>query len=596
MKMRAKRVIEKRMRVNLIVIDAETREQPDGTLVLRLAVVRNGNKYIVCRTIEDVSRTILKFLRVKLLNLVVAHNLQFDIFFVDKEILEREGFQLKFIATRPCIFKYSRVYNQKERKYTNLVFFDTLNYFKNNLEELGETFSLPKLKIDFNNCTDEELEIYCKRDVDITYKIMSFILKMHREYSIKRLCISISQLSFNIFRKEFLKIRLKPPRHKYIMRLERESYRGGRTEVFRHGEYKDRELYYYDVNSMYPHVMRENRFPTSVYALYRRENLKGLSLDKIKHLIDKFLEEGKLVIVRCHVGENTNYPIIGVRDDERRLIFPKWKDAVICTPEYLRCKDNITRIDEFVVYNSDYIFREFVTYFYDKRMSTEDPVMNLFYKLILNSLYGKFGQRRFKTKVFEYEPDFFDRNGEVDITEIDDTFRRGKVLLGYYVEESVDEMNPRAFVAIASHVTAYARCLLSEEIGDDTYYCDTDSIITSVPLPSKKVGKKLGQWKLEKVSYHSIFKAPKHYFFAGKWKRKGIPKNAEQIGDDTFSHERFTKFKETYRRYGGKIRKIKEIKVLKGEDKKRIHNPDGTTSPFPIIPSHSCKTRARKSP
>ncbi len=584
------------MRTNLIVVDCETKKMPNGVHILRLAVIRNGDDYFICYTVEEITRTILSLVKRRSVNLVVAHNLQFDFFFVDKEIIKREGFELKFISFTPCVIKFAKLNRENKREYINLVFLDSMNYFRNALDELGETFSLPKLEIDFETCTMAELEEYCRRDVDITYKIMEFILEMHKIYKIKKLCISISQLSYTIYKRDFLKMRLYSPSNKEIMRLERDSYRGGRTEVFRHGEYRDIPLYYYDVNSMYPYVMRNNRFPTAIYAIYYPENLRGLSLEKRKDIIDKFLSEEKLVIVRCHVEEYTKYPLIGAKDSEKRLMFPQKKDAVICTPEYMKCRDNITRIDQFVVYNSDYIFRDFVDHFYSKRINANDEVMKLFYKTLLNSLYGKFGQRKFNTKISPVDFNFFGRNGQLDIVEEDNTVQHGKVLFGYFIEEETDEMNPRAFVAIASHVTAHARCVLSKMIDDNTFYCDTDSIITDRPISDEVLGKELGQWKLEADSTHSIFIAPKHYYFNGKWKRKGVPKRAKQLDGNRVAYNKFTKMRESYRRHGGQLKEIEVIKELKCEDKKRIHNSDGSTSPLPSISSHSPKTRSKKSP
>jgi DNA polymerase elongation subunit (family B) len=50
----------------------------------------------------------------------------------------------------------------------------------------------------------------------------------------------------------------------------RKSYFGGRTEVFK-PEYnsKTKPIYCYDVNSLYPTVMRENEFPTNFQYMSR---------------------------------------------------------------------------------------------------------------------------------------------------------------------------------------------------------------------------------------------------------------------------------------------------------------------------------------
>ena len=89
-------------------------------------------------------------------------------------------------------------------------------------------------------------------------------------------------------------------------------------------------------------------------------------------------------------------------------------------------------------------------------------------------------------------------------------------------------------VAIAANITAGARCLMAEVknlSGVNTYYTDTDSVVTNKPLHKDLVGDKLGQFKLEYEIERAVFLAPKVYGIItteGKEiiKVKGITKEA----------------------------------------------------------------------
>lgn len=67
---------------------------------------------------------------------------------------------------------------------------------------------------------------------------------------------------------------------------------------------------------------------------------------------------------------------------------------------------------------------------------------------------------------------------------------------------------------LAIFTTAYARILMSEykiKYQDNLYYSDTDSLVLDCELPSDKVGKELGKFKLEYKVQEGVFISPKVY-------------------------------------------------------------------------------------
>ena len=156
--------------------------------------------------------------------------------------------------------------------------------------------------------------------------------------------------------------------------------------------------------------------------------------------------------------------------------------------------------------------------------------MNLIAKLLMNSLYGKFGMKPEFTSV-----SVFDQTDEEDkaITEeileyngesIQDHITVGNHLImvktnvpGYTHDESEDLYHGLdVSIAVAATITSGARILMSKvknQSDFDLYYTDTDSIIINKPLPSTLVGSALGQFKLEYEIKEAVFLAPKVYGF-----------------------------------------------------------------------------------
>ena len=178
------------------------------------------------------------------------------------------------------------------------------------------------------------------------------------------------------------------------------------------------------------------------------------------------------------------------------------------------------------------IFKEYVERMYSIRQQYDkDDPMNLIAKLLMNSLYGKFGIH-FELPnytVIEYVES--KTSGDRALVGLTDLINLNN---GYALANKVgDTTQPLGNVAISSAITALARVHMSQffnNFNHQVYYTDTDSIRTNNPLPSDLVGNQLGQFKLEYEINDAVFLAPKVYGFtttSGKEiiKIKGVTKD-----------------------------------------------------------------------
>lgn len=169
--------------------------------------------------------------------------------------------------------------------------------------------------------------------------------------------------------------------------------------------------------------------------------------------------------------------------------------------------------------------------FYTRLQYPKDHPINLIAKIIINSLYGRFGMRdNFSIcEVIDIKdyPTYEKNNIDSieDVSFLDEEFFNNKVLVNIKspdVERDTMLDNGSEIhnvnIAIAAAITAYARIkmanLIKYLLDNDyiLYYKDTDSIHINKELPECMVSDtELGQLKLENKIKKAIYLAPKVY-------------------------------------------------------------------------------------
>jgi DNA polymerase elongation subunit (family B) len=192
------------------------------------------------------------------------------------------------------------------------------------------------------------------------------------------------------------------------------------------------------------------------------------------------------------------------------------------------------------------IFKEYVDNLYSLRLNypKSDP-LNYIAKILLNSLYGRFGMDDnfsevniiHKDYISDFENKFFDVITAK--TELEDYFLVEIKNIGNIVEaeESTHNIN----VGIASAITAYSRVHMSQFKNNpdyNLYYSDTDSVYIDKPLSEDLVNSKvLGKMKLEYIIEKGIFLSPKVYCLLTEenkliYKVKGLSHDIELTMND----------------------------------------------------------------
>ena len=464
----------------------------------------------------------------------------------------------------------------------HIQFLSLQNFIPFSIKAIGKLINLPKLEVEFDEVSFDELKIYCKRDTEILRLGFEYWIKLCKESDFGNFGVTLPSQAFNAYRHKYMEHAIFIHDDPETIELERKSYFGGRTECFYIGEIHHQNTYKLDVNSLYPHVMQQNFFPTKL-------------INKIINPSAKMLEEilrNYCVIADCDISIDKSF--VAYRHKQHTL-FPTGNiRGCFCTGTLQRLisKGSINKIHTAAVYLQSKLFKSYVTDLNDKKIQAgidNDFIKRSIYKLFLNSLYGKFGQRKKREKYsFKTELDF--TRNEIVYHKPDEM--RYHVLAYGGKEtwfEQTQENSFNAFVAIASHVTDYARLHLLDAMeivqAGNYFYCDTDSLFVNLQgyqniLPFIH-DNELGKWKVEGVTDYCKIRNPKDYTFGSEVKLKGISKNAKQLGEDLYQQAYFPTFKTSLRDGIVEGFVIKSVtKKIKGIYLKATVGLDGWTIPF----------------
>jgi len=469
---------------------------------------------------------------------VFAHNWAFDYLVLDgfRQMLAR-GWTLEsaVIESPPIYLKYRR------NKQTIMIV-DTLNIWRMSLKQLGASIGLPKLEMPAKSATSEDWHTYNRRDTDIIMSACMGWWDFIKENQLGGFAPTLAGQAFRTFRHRFMVDQILIDSDEDALSLARDAMHGGRTEAWQIGSI-DTAVYRLDINSMYPDIMAKQLMPTKLAGVYKRVSTKELA---------SLLEHYCLI---ADVIVETDKPAYGLINDNR-LVFPVGRfSTVLSTPELIYALDHnhIKSCHQCVVYHRSYIFTDYVDYFYTLRkeyIAAGNHTQANQCKLMLNSLYGKFGQNGRRYDIQEQvDSDEVKTWTEYDAEtkEIASYRQFGGIIQRFVNEGESRDSHP----AIAGHVTAHARMRLwadIERIGyNDIYYMDTDSIWTNERGFETMINhvdpNTLGAYKLEGIEGNVIIHGAKDYQYGATKKIKGIRQNAVQIDVNTYEQVKFRTLK-----------------------------------------------------
>ena len=469
------------------------------------------------------------------------HNLSFDGEFINWYLLEngftyRDRDKLEVNTFYSIIDESGSIYMIiVQLPNTRVSFKCSYKLFPKSIEDIGEMVGVKKLKETHNyeeiknyssvdELSEEEI-MYINNDVTIMCRLITYLDSI----GINALTMSSSAYKnwrmdkYFLCKKQFIK-----DENDEINEIIRKSYRGGITKV--NEKYRDvdfNDVISFDVNSLYPSVMYDNPMPIGMGKIYN--SIKECITDKRYLYLVVLCVKSAEVKEGFHsfIGENAGFSYsrkYEYKDRLENVVLYLWKNEYNLFKRIYKVNAVVSKVVGYkVAFN---VFTDYIDRWIKVKMEAKTPAERQLAKLMLNSLYGKFGMNDSRvTKI----PNGIDSEGMLTYDYVDTT--------SVYYDKKV-----------ASYITSCARvkyATMMNLCGDDYIYGDTDSLyIRGHDIPKQFENcvddKKLGYWKYE--GHYTHFRALKAKCYLkeldnGEIERKicGCPKNAgELINFDNF--------------------------------------------------------------
>lgn len=415
-------------------------------------------------------------------------------------------------------------------------FFDTYRHWPVSVKQMGEMIGLPKLEMPHKGCQCDDCVYYCQRDSEITWKFTAAMLEQYYNLGLLKIKATLPGMAMQFFRQDFY-FKEFPRINSYCKAFFRRGYYGGRVEIYKTGLIEG-NIQHYDVNSLFPSVMKKFSYP----------ELSSLEIKNEPNLDKEGMLEGWIYVSPCQ------YPCLPMRDEE--IIFPigplygTWPYPEI--RQLLKDGGSINRVRECIEFEeTENPFERYVNFCYQQRLKAKNQIEREFWKLMLNSLYGKFGS-----------------HGEIETIYDNESVRVG----GEAIYSNV---------IWSSYVTSYARLHLLRFLRSTSvcFYTDTDSLFTTDLLPTSTL---LGELKKEGEYSQAYFKGNKLYTLDGIAKAKGVPKinQLEFFNTGKTEYLKPTRYRESRRTNKKANHWLPVVKELRKEYTKRRILYNGDTEPW----------------
>lgn len=381
------------------------------------------------------------------------------------------------VETQKGIFPY-RFVNENNLDYNGPIpdfkYFDNISSIDYNC--YIENYNIWSMK-------DESIR-YCEIDCISLYQIMiKFSSLIYQLFNINiHKFPTLSSLAFAIYRTHFLEENIIPQLSGQIANDIREGYTGGAVDMYIPTNPEGTLIYCYDVNSLYPSVMLNNLMPigkpTEFYGNIRDIDPNAFGFFFCRITTPEYL---KHPIIQTHIKINNSYRTIAPLGQWEDMIFSAEMDNAI----KLGYKFEILWGYKF---EHKILFKDYVTKLYNLRLQYDKSnPLNLTAKLLLNSLYGRFGMIDSFSDITIFDTEnLFNKWFSVNNESVNGIMKLGDKVLVQYRSEDKDQHTMlysnlethNISIGIAAAITAYARIFMSQFKNNpnfNLYYSDTDS-------------------------------------------------------------------------------------------------------------------------
>ncbi len=363
-------------------------------------------------------------------------------------------------------------------------FRDSINIYNKPLSAFGkEIFDYNKMHKSVRAEHMDEIRKYLRSDCENLYALVTGFVESYG--------LHITTASAAM---KFWQIRLKnkvPRSDEFFYNDFFRFFFGGRVQCFEQGDLKVRAMSV-DINSAYPDAMMREHPYGLLYST--ADDAPGVAPDKWGPMFFDL----ECVAHGAFGYRGTNGTLYYPDDTTARIYHVTGWELLAALDTDTIDKLKILQHFEFVELKN---FSEYIDYFWNVRKEYKaagDVHGSDFAKLMMNSLYGKFGANpnRYKDNILVPKDEFFDEG--IHLLEDGESWKEFREWV--IVAKNQDEKAKKFFnLATAASITGFVRAKLWRAICSATrpIYCDTDSITAVGFDKSVTLSDELGDWGIE---------------------------------------------------------------------------------------------------
>jgi hypothetical protein len=276
---------------------------------------------------------------------------------------------------------------------------DSFSFYRGSLAQAAMLYcpELPKLRCPVGlgqrkyTASSTTFVEYAMRDAQVTYHVGKAIEELHHEFDLKQ-CVSIADMAARIFRHRFLTYTI-PQCTKEVLHASLDAYHGGKNNLTVAPGFH-RGVYGIDISSAYPHAMRD--MPSFSYrSLYR--SFRSKRGERVKRVPDYGVYNVAGTLDPCRWPSLFTHAFKPMQGS----IYGTWIQGFELNESISSGEFHPTKIIGHI-YDAEgdaqsSALRAFCDDFYARKQHEKDKIRRYGYKLILNSISGKFIQTRKRT-------------------------------------------------------------------------------------------------------------------------------------------------------------------------------------------------------
>jgi hypothetical protein len=493
----------------------------------------------------------------------------------------------------------------RDRVGRRAVAIDVRNYVDCTMDDLAEWTGHPRIAMTDGPIGGHKAIERLAHDAEIVRRFLLSLLDIWDKHDLGMWRWTIGGLAMAAYRHRFMPIAPIAHDDAHVRKMERATYRGGEIIVPYVGRVPG-TVHQLDVTSLYPHVMQSGLYPIKLVnhvqlAEFRAGPPPG---DPIEQIAEVALDTGNRPFCL-----KTDTGTLRVHGRFTTFLAGQELDRAVTAGEVIGWR-------QLAVYKLGPLFRDYVTGLWPLRqryLAEGNKIGAKLFKLLLVSLYGKFGQYGYQllARPGKEAP----RPWQSWSEPVPTTGKsRAFVSIGTKVFEEVkNDSNPHAAIAVAAFVTAAGRCYMDamRQLADPAtvYYQSCDSLIVSgtglanLTRAGMVADNEIGKFKIQRTGSDCVIDGAHDYRIGGVRVAGWKSQSAIEVGQG-----RWVQVDTETLRLAARHQPETGVRVYDTDKIRTASNfvgtilPDGWTLPIKMdwgrdpLPRYHCSASAKDSP